>query len=80
MVSINTKVRKWGNSFGIVLPKKIVERDNIQEGLDITITIEPSNKTDVGDLFNLSKKNNFKSKKHVERLIKDVDDELWSEK
>lgn len=32
------KVRKWGNSLGIVLPKDLVEERNIKEGDNVFVT------------------------------------------
>ena len=31
MLEFETKIKKWGNSFGLVVPKKEIEEDNIKE-------------------------------------------------
>jgi len=44
-VEAQTKVRikTWGNSFGVVIPKEIVVRENLQENDEITITFSKKN-------------------------------------
>jgi antitoxin component of MazEF toxin-antitoxin module len=73
MEKVNVKVRKWGNSFGVILPKDVVNSQNIKEGLEVEITIQPKNKTKARALFGL-----LKGKLgNTEKLIKEVDKELW---
>lgn len=40
MIQIKTKLRKWGNSFGIVVPQKAVESEKVKEGEELTILIK----------------------------------------
>ena len=69
MEKIKTIVKKWGNSFGIILPKKIVDTEKIKEGVEITVTIEPNHKMTVGDLMKFAKKNPLpKPKKSYKEL------------
>jgi antitoxin component of MazEF toxin-antitoxin module len=82
MRQIKTKVRKWGNSFGIILPKKVVDTENIKEGIEIDITIHPKNKTTVRDLFGLAKKHPLpkkKDKKSTQEILDEIDRELEPE-
>ncbi len=39
MVSVQTRVRKWGNSLGIILPSLTVENERIKENDKINIII-----------------------------------------
>ena len=34
-----TKVRCWGNSLGIVLPKALVDEEELKEGEEVEITV-----------------------------------------
>ena len=80
MNKIKTSVRKWGNSFGIVLPKKIIDTEKIIEGTEITITIEPKKAMTVKDLMEFAKKNKIpKSEKPIKQIIKEIDRDLWNE-
>ncbi len=80
MERVKTKVRKWGNSFGVVLPKKVVNTENLKEGVEITITVEPRNKMTVGDLMEFAKKHKLpKVKKSTQEIIDEIDRDLWGE-
>jgi antitoxin component of MazEF toxin-antitoxin module len=80
MLKIETVVRKWGNSLGIILPKEIVDRESIREGNEINLNITPNNTTTVADLFALSKKMRLpKLKKSTQKIMREVDRQLWPE-
>lgn len=32
-------LRKWGNSFGVIIPKKLVEEEGFKEGEQVTISV-----------------------------------------
>jgi len=74
MQEINTKVKKWGNSFGIILPRRIVRNQHIKEGSEIHVIIESKNKTKVKDVFGILK---GKWKKDTDQIMREVDRELW---
>ena len=48
-MTIEATVKKWGNSFGIVLPKEIVEKEGLKENKKIVISI--IKKADLSDIF-----------------------------
>ena len=59
MIEIRTKLRNWGNSFGIVVPINKIENADIKEGEEITAMITKENKTDLRKLFGKHKFNVF---------------------
>ena len=63
MERIKAVVKKWGNSFGLILPKRIVDTEGLKEGTEIIITFEPNNKTKVKDIFGILKGKTRKSGK-----------------
>lgn len=63
------KVKKWGNSFGIILPKDIVDKQNIKEGITVRINIQTKNKTKSKDIFGILKN---KIKRGTDDLLKEV--------
>jgi len=80
MERIKTITKKWGNSFAVILPKKVVDTQHIEEGTEITITIETAKKMTAGDLMEFAKKHPLpKSKKTTEKIMREIDDELWPE-
>ena len=70
METINTKVKKWGNSFGIILSADIVKHNNLKEGTNIEIRINAKNKTRAGDIFGILK---GKLTRDTDDLLKEVD-------
>lgn len=42
MQVIDTKIKKWGNSLGVIIPSEVVEQGNLKENQNIRILI-PSN-------------------------------------
>ena len=74
METINTKVKKWGNSFGVILPADMVRQNNLKEGTNIEIRINTKDKTRVKDIFGILK---GKLTKDTDEMMKEVDKELW---
>ena len=71
-MEIKTIAKRWGNSIGVILPKKIIDERNIKEN-DI-IKIEIKNKPLAKEFFG-----RFKSKfKHSAQELKDEARRGWS--
>jgi antitoxin component of MazEF toxin-antitoxin module len=34
-----SKLRQWGNSYGVVIPKDIIEKEGLKKGEDIEISV-----------------------------------------
>ncbi len=82
MEQIKTRIRKWGNSFGIILPKNLINSKKLGEGSEISVMIQPSNKMTVGDVMDLSRKLGLAKKLkeiNTQKVLDDVDKELWPE-
>ncbi len=77
MEQIKTKVKRWGNSFGVVIPMEIVNSKGLKENSDVSVTIEPSNRMTVGDVFELAKKFKLKRKGDTQKILDEIDKELW---
>lgn len=60
------KVKKWGNSLGVVLPKDLVEKAKLKEGKSVRILVLPE-KSQIKDTFGMIKK----KKGHNAQKIKD---------
>jgi len=71
METKDIKVRKWGNSFGIIIPKDIVEKQGIKEGISVRINIQVKDKTKAKDIFGILKN---KIKKDTDVLLKEVNE------
>lgn len=73
MIEIKSKLRRWGNSFGIVVPQNVVEREKVKEGDEISILIR-TNKPNLKKLFGRHKFN-----KPVDILMKEIDEDLYND-
>ena len=73
MIEIKSKLRRWGNSFGIIVPQKTLENTKIKEGDEITVILN-ENKTNLRKLFGA-----HKFSKSSDILLKEMDDELYNE-
>lgn len=76
MQQITTKIRRWGNSFGILLPREILKKEHLKEGSEVTLNINTAKVTKVKDIFGLLK---GKIKKDTQTLMDEVDRDLWGE-
>ncbi|MDO8508050.1 MAG: AbrB/MazE/SpoVT family DNA-binding domain-containing protein [Nanoarchaeota archaeon] len=71
MVKIAAKVRKWGNSFGIIIPQEVIKRKGIREGEEIdAIVLKKSNV--LRETFGT-----VKFKKSTEQMMRETDKGLY---
>ena len=73
MIEIQTKIKKWGNSFGLVVPTKLIEKENLNEGNEVTVLVIKKT-ADLKKLFGA-----YKFKKSVEEIMKEIDTGLYNE-
>ena len=73
MIEIETKLRRWGNSFGIVIPINKIEGHSLKEGSIIKSTI--LKKDDENILRRTFGKAKFK--KSTEQMMGETDKELY---
>ncbi|MBU1103740.1 MAG: hypothetical protein KJ600_04255 [Nanoarchaeota archaeon] len=73
MIEIKTKLRKWGNSFGIVVPQKAIEKAKAVQGQEITIFIQ-RHKPNLRKLFGA-----HKFSKPTEQLMKEMEEDLYND-
>lgn len=71
MIEIKSKLRKWGNSFGVIIPRKELEKMSFNEGDEICLFINPVEKNVLKEMFGT-----FKFKKSTSKLLQEVDKEL----
>ena len=74
MIEIKTKLRKWGNSLGIVVPLNKTNEENIKEGEEVTALILSRKKVNLKKLFG-----KHKFSKSTDQLMKEADEELYND-
>ena len=76
MQELKTRVKKWGNSFGVMIPREVIKREHLREGSEVEVTINSTKITKVKDIFGILK---GKLNKSTEEIMREVDKELWPE-
>ena len=71
MAELTTKIRRWGNSFGIMIPLEVLRRKGFREGEEIdAILIKKGNV--LRETFGT-----HKFSKSVKQLMKETDRDLY---
>ena len=73
MIERETKLRAWGNSIGLVIPKEDVIKENLRPDQKVKVVIIPIKTVKVKDIFG-----KLKFKGSTEEIMKKVDKELDS--
>ena len=71
MIEAKLKIKKWGNSLGIILPTNIVRKKNLKEGSTIEFLVPEGKNVDLEKVFGT-----FKFKKSAQQM-KDEMKEAW---
>lgn len=73
MIEVEAKVRKWGRSLGVVIPKEKIKEEGIKENETIKLLI--AKRTNVlKETFGT-----LKFKKSTDEMMQEIDRELWGE-
>ncbi len=67
-MAIQVEVKKWGNSMGVILPKVLVEKENLEE--DDKIIIEIVKKADLSAIFGSIKKRKMSGQEFKDMIRK----------
>lgn len=74
MVSLNLRLRKVGNSLGIVVPSGVVTEKRLREGEELNVTIEVNGKSTGEDFVRESRKWNLKTKRTTKEIFEEIDE------
>ena len=47
MIELKTKLKRWGNSFGVVVPISYVEEEGAKEGDEVVILMKKNEKRNI---------------------------------
>lgn len=67
-MTIQTKVRKWGNSYGIVIPSESLKEKNLKDGEEVLVEIEK--KSSVKEIYGSLKYWKINSQKFKDEIRK----------
>jgi antitoxin component of MazEF toxin-antitoxin module len=60
-----SKLKRWGNSYGVVVPKEVVEKEGLKEGELVEISVRKA--TDIGRMFGRYQFKNLQAQKETMR-------------
>lgn len=72
MAEVHARIKKWGNSFGVILPKEVIDSEHLRENQEITFWIMKP--VFAKDIFGMAKS---KSKKNTSEILKEIRKEVW---
>jgi antitoxin component of MazEF toxin-antitoxin module len=49
MITSKSKLKRWGNSFGVLIPKEMVEKEGLKEGEEVQVSVTKT--SDIKHLF-----------------------------
>jgi len=77
MVKTETRLKAWGNSIGVILPKAELESENLSVDDEVEVIVRKKTSS-LRDIFGKLKDFKAKSDKSTDELLKEVDEELKS--
>jgi len=76
MVEIEAKIRPWGNSAGIIIPKEKLEEMGAKLNDIVKVNIEMDHSRIFDELFGFAKRRGIRFSKSTDRLLKEADEAL----
>lgn len=73
MIEIKAKLRRWGNSFGIIVPQIVIEKTKSNEGDEINVLFRKE-RPNLRKLFGA-----HRFSKPVKKLMEEMDRELYND-
>lgn len=64
-MQVKSKLKRWGNSYGVIVPKEIVEKEGLKEGELVEISVRRT--ADVRRLFGRYRFKNLQAQKESMR-------------
>ncbi len=71
-----TKLKKWGNSFGVIIPKEIMDSETLKENQEVNLMFVKDSKIRFDEMFGSLK---GKFKKSTKQMMREMDRELYPE-
>lgn len=77
MFKSDTKLKAWGNSVGVILPKEALKEEGLAVNDEVEVILRKKS-SPLRDVFGKLKDFKAKSDKPTEQLLKEIDEELKS--
>lgn len=73
MIEHETRLKAWGNSIGVVIPKEDIKKEGLHVDQKVRVIITPVKTLKVKDIFG-----KLKFDKSTEQIMKEIDEDLDS--
>ena len=73
MVNITVKLKRVGNSLGIIVPSDIVNSNELKEGEELFVNIQFSEVSNIGQMLEEGRKQKLKFKRSTKEIIDEID-------
>lgn len=77
MFRSETKLRAWGNSVGVILPKELVKEEKLSIDDEVEVIVKKKSNP-LKDAFGKLREFKAKSDKSTDEILREVDEELKS--
>ncbi len=77
MFKSETRLRAWGNSVGVVLPKELLKEESLSINDEVEIIIKKKSNL-LKEVFGKLKEIKSRSHKTTDEILKEIDEELKS--
>jgi len=77
MVKSETRLKAWGNSIGVTLPKEDLEAEDLSVDDEVEVIVRKKSKP-LREVFGKLREFKAKSKKTTDEILREVDEELKS--
>ena len=77
MIKSETKLKAWGNSVGVILPKEELREEDLSVDDEVEVTVRKKSNP-LKDTFGKLREFKPKSGKSTDEILKEVDEELKS--
>ncbi|MBI2452028.1 hypothetical protein HYV50_03035 [Candidatus Pacearchaeota archaeon] len=74
MIEIKTRLRRWGNSFGVVLPMKAIENEKVSEGEEVVILMKRKKNNVLRETFGT-----LRFRKSTDQMMREIDEEIYDD-
>lgn len=75
MVIMSTRLKRMGNSLGIVVPSEIVNKNGLREGEELEVDVKIRGRTTIGDMLKEAKRQKLKFRSTTAEIFAEIDKE-----
>ena len=75
MATMNVKLKRVGNSLGIIVPSGLINQIGLKEGEELVVNIQNKSKTTIADMLREAIRHRLRFKRTTEEILKEIDED-----